>query len=130
MVWIRRLPQFKFLKSGFDVWTYKWTDRNNMTSRSMSVLSIWIILLDSSSTIHELTSILVIHAKIAMCFAWIVSFILWAPWIIGWQFIVNKRTVPENDCYIQFIQVNFDSWPMALTEMLNSCHSGWSPQIL
>merc|ERR1712110_105926 len=37
----------------------------------------------------------VIHAKLAMLFAWVVSFILWAPWIIGWQFIVQKRTVPE-----------------------------------
>jgi hypothetical protein len=40
-----------------------------------------------------------------MLFAWVVSFVLWAPWIIGWQFIVQERTVPENDCYIQFIQV-------------------------
>jgi len=48
---------------------------------------------------------IVIHAKLAMLFAWVVSLILWAPWIIGWQFIVQKRTVPENDCYIQFIQV-------------------------
>ena len=47
-----------------------------------------------------------VHAKLAMCFAWTVSFILWAPWIIGWQFIVSERTVPANDCYIQFIQVS------------------------
>ena len=77
----------------------------------------------------------VLHAKLAMLFAWVVSFILWAPWIIGWQYIVKvkghfiyeqrlvrhfkdilrffsffllilgkKRTVPPNDCYIQFIQ--------------------------
>lgn len=55
----------------------------------------------------KLPVILVIHAKLAMCFAWTVSFVLWAPWIIGWQFIVSERTVPANDCYIQFIQVRF-----------------------
>ena len=55
----------------------------------------------------KLPVIPVIHAKLAMCFAWTVSFVLWAPWIIGWQFIVSERTVPANDCYIQFIQVRF-----------------------
>ncbi|KAL2093820.1 hypothetical protein ACEWY4_011132 [Coilia grayii] len=34
--------------------------------------------------------------------AWILSFILWAPAILFWQFIVGKRTVPEDQCYIQF----------------------------
>ncbi|XP_048865676.1 muscarinic acetylcholine receptor M2a [Brienomyrus brachyistius] len=34
--------------------------------------------------------------------AWVLSFILWAPAILFWQFIVGGRTVPERDCYIQF----------------------------
>lgn len=34
--------------------------------------------------------------------AWILSFILWAPAILFWQFIVGERTVPEGECYIQF----------------------------
>ncbi|KAK1803924.1 hypothetical protein P4O66_003865 [Electrophorus voltai] len=34
--------------------------------------------------------------------AWILSFILWAPAILFWQFIMGKRTVPDDDCYIQF----------------------------
>ncbi|XP_056127037.1 muscarinic acetylcholine receptor M2 [Rhinichthys klamathensis goyatoka] len=34
--------------------------------------------------------------------AWILSFILWAPAILFWQFITGSRTVPEGKCYIQF----------------------------
>ncbi|XP_075458703.1 muscarinic acetylcholine receptor M2 [Ascaphus truei] len=34
--------------------------------------------------------------------AWVLSFILWAPAILFWQFIVGGRTVPEGECYIQF----------------------------
>lgn len=34
--------------------------------------------------------------------AWILSFVLWAPAILFWQFITGGRTVPEGQCYIQF----------------------------
>lgn len=34
--------------------------------------------------------------------AWILSFILWAPAILFWQFVTGSRTVPEGECYIQF----------------------------
>uniref|UniRef100_A0A673GAU7 Muscarinic acetylcholine receptor n=1 Tax=Sinocyclocheilus rhinocerous TaxID=307959 RepID=A0A673GAU7_9TELE len=34
--------------------------------------------------------------------AWILSFILWAPAILFWQFITGSRTVPKGECYIQF----------------------------
>ncbi|XP_038609139.1 muscarinic acetylcholine receptor M2 [Tachyglossus aculeatus] len=34
--------------------------------------------------------------------AWVLSFILWAPAILFWQFIVGVRTVKEGECYIQF----------------------------
>uniref|UniRef100_H2Y1F3 G-protein coupled receptors family 1 profile domain-containing protein n=1 Tax=Ciona intestinalis TaxID=7719 RepID=H2Y1F3_CIOIN len=47
--------------------------------------------------------------------AWSVSFILWAPWVIFWQFIVNERTVPNDNCYVQFIK---DSKPMAVITAL------------
>ncbi|XP_043533913.1 muscarinic acetylcholine receptor M2-like [Chiloscyllium plagiosum] len=34
--------------------------------------------------------------------AWVLSFLLWAPAILFWQFIVGQRTVSEGECYIQF----------------------------
>ncbi|KAK2875995.1 hypothetical protein QQF64_005246 [Cirrhinus molitorella] len=35
--------------------------------------------------------------------AWSISFILWAPAILFWQYFVGKRTVPPDECYIQFL---------------------------
>ncbi|KAJ8245520.1 hypothetical protein GJAV_G00271600 [Gymnothorax javanicus] len=35
--------------------------------------------------------------------AWVLSFLLWGPPILFWQFIVGERTVPEGECYIQFL---------------------------
>ncbi|XP_045079235.1 muscarinic acetylcholine receptor M3 [Coregonus clupeaformis] len=35
--------------------------------------------------------------------AWSVSFVLWAPAILFWQYIVGERTVPPGECYIQFL---------------------------
>uniref|UniRef100_A0A3P8T690 Muscarinic acetylcholine receptor n=1 Tax=Amphiprion percula TaxID=161767 RepID=A0A3P8T690_AMPPE len=35
--------------------------------------------------------------------AWSISFILWAPAILFWQYIVGERTVQPNECYIQFL---------------------------
>uniref|UniRef100_A0A4W5KFP5 Muscarinic acetylcholine receptor n=1 Tax=Hucho hucho TaxID=62062 RepID=A0A4W5KFP5_9TELE len=35
--------------------------------------------------------------------AWSVSFVLWAPAILFWQYIVGERTVPSGECFIQFL---------------------------
>lgn len=35
--------------------------------------------------------------------AWSISFILWAPAILFWQYIVGERTVQPDECYIQFL---------------------------
>ncbi|XP_061085856.1 muscarinic acetylcholine receptor M2-like [Conger conger] len=35
--------------------------------------------------------------------AWVLSFLLWVPAILFWQFIVGARTVPERECSIQFL---------------------------
>ncbi|XP_056624040.1 muscarinic acetylcholine receptor M5a [Triplophysa dalaica] len=42
------------------------------------------------------------RAGVMIGLAWLVSFILWAPPILCWQYLVGKRTVPERQCQIQF----------------------------
>ncbi|XP_029984600.1 muscarinic acetylcholine receptor M5b isoform X2 [Sphaeramia orbicularis] len=43
------------------------------------------------------------RAAIMIGLAWLVSFILWAPPILCWQYFVGKRTVPLDKCEIQFL---------------------------
>uniref|UniRef100_A0A1A7YTL0 Muscarinic acetylcholine receptor n=1 Tax=Iconisemion striatum TaxID=60296 RepID=A0A1A7YTL0_9TELE len=43
------------------------------------------------------------RAGIMIGLAWFGSFILWAPAILLWQYFVGERTVPLDQCYIQFL---------------------------
>ncbi|XP_029449768.1 muscarinic acetylcholine receptor M3 [Rhinatrema bivittatum] len=43
------------------------------------------------------------RAAIMIGLAWIVSFVLWAPAILFWQYIEGKRTVLPDQCSIQFL---------------------------
>ncbi|KAK9880404.1 hypothetical protein WA026_010283 [Henosepilachna vigintioctopunctata] len=38
--------------------------------------------------------------------AWGISLILWPPWIYSWPYLEGRRTVPDDECYIQFIETN------------------------
>jgi len=38
--------------------------------------------------------------------AWAVSAVMWPPLVVAWPYIEGERTVPANDCYIQFIYSN------------------------
>lgn len=46
------------------------------------------------------------RAAIMIAAAWIISFITWPPWILAWPYIEGKRSVPEDKCYIQFLETN------------------------
>ncbi|CAJ1078321.1 LOW QUALITY PROTEIN: muscarinic acetylcholine receptor M5b [Xyrichtys novacula] len=43
------------------------------------------------------------RAAIMIGLAWLVSFILWAPPILCWQYFVGERKVPPDQCQIQFL---------------------------
>ncbi|XP_060686831.1 muscarinic acetylcholine receptor M3-like [Hemiscyllium ocellatum] len=43
------------------------------------------------------------RAGVMIGLAWIVSFVLWAPAILFWQYFVGERTVPPDECFIQFL---------------------------
>ena len=46
------------------------------------------------------------RAAIMIALAWVISAILWTPWIFAWPYIEGERTVPDDNCYIQFLQTN------------------------
>ncbi|XP_026991337.2 muscarinic acetylcholine receptor M5 [Tachysurus fulvidraco] len=43
------------------------------------------------------------RAALLIGLAWGISFLLWAPAILFWQHIVGDRTVPEDQCSVQFL---------------------------
>lgn len=43
---------------------------------------------------------------IMICMSWVISALLWTPWIFAWPYLEGKRTVPKTDCYIQFLYTN------------------------
>ncbi|KAM3862741.1 muscarinic acetylcholine receptor M3 [Diretmus argenteus] len=43
------------------------------------------------------------RAGLMIGLAWSVSLVLWAPAILLWQYFVGERTVPADQCYIQFL---------------------------
>ncbi|XP_056147815.1 muscarinic acetylcholine receptor M3 [Lampris incognitus] len=43
------------------------------------------------------------RAGLMIGLAWFVSLVLWAPAILLWQYFVGERTIPSDQCYIQFL---------------------------
>ena len=39
-------------------------------------------------------------------YSWIIAVLLWPPWIFAWPYIEGRRTVPSDDCYVQFLKSN------------------------
>ena len=56
--------------------------------------------------------------------AWVVSGLIWAPWIFAWPYIDGVRIVPENECFIQVLVTN----PVMATVL--SCCSFFIPVIV
>ncbi|XP_075676168.1 uncharacterized protein LOC113789075 [Dermatophagoides pteronyssinus] len=56
------------------------------------------------------------RACIFIAFAWIVSALLWPPWIFAWPKIEGRRTVPEYQCYIPFLESNI--WVTTITAIM------------
>ncbi|KAL8611172.1 hypothetical protein ACOMHN_064462 [Nucella lapillus] len=46
------------------------------------------------------------RAGVMICTAWIISVLLWTPWIFAWPHIEGQRNVPDTECYIQFLKTN------------------------
>ena len=44
------------------------------------------------------------RAAVMIGLAWLVSFVLWAPPILCWQYFVGERTVLPDQCQIQFLK--------------------------
>ncbi|XP_032791450.2 muscarinic acetylcholine receptor DM1 isoform X2 [Daphnia magna] len=46
------------------------------------------------------------RAGVMIAAAWVISLVLWPPWIYAWPYIEGDRKVPEDKCFIQFIETN------------------------
>ncbi|XP_013775403.1 muscarinic acetylcholine receptor DM1-like [Limulus polyphemus] len=38
--------------------------------------------------------------------AWVISLVLWPPWIYAWPYIEGQRKVKAHECHIQFLETN------------------------
>jgi len=46
------------------------------------------------------------RAAVMITGAWVVSALLWTPWIVAWPHLEGRRTVPPLECYVQFLKTN------------------------
>ncbi|XP_022257491.1 muscarinic acetylcholine receptor DM1-like [Limulus polyphemus] len=46
------------------------------------------------------------RAAFMIACAWVISLVLWPPWIYSWPYIEGQRKVPEDECFIQFLETN------------------------
>ena len=42
-----------------------------------------------------------IYTQLFIISSWLVSTALWTPGILGWQYYIGNRTVPDSECYVQ-----------------------------
>lgn len=46
------------------------------------------------------------RAAFMIASAWVISLMLWPPWIYAWPYIEGQRSVKKYQCYIQFLETN------------------------
>ncbi|XP_022249259.1 muscarinic acetylcholine receptor DM1-like [Limulus polyphemus] len=46
------------------------------------------------------------RAAFMIACAWVISLVLWPPWIYSWPYIEGQRKVAEGECFIQFLETN------------------------
>ena len=73
-----------------------------------SIFSLVVISIDRFLAINYPISYRNKHNKkrlvlIIIAVTWILSFIIWVPWIISYQFITGERTLTGKECYVQFL---------------------------
>ena len=56
------------------------------------------------------------RAGLLIASAWIISALLWPPWIFAWPSIEGRRTVPHDQCYIPFLESNI--WVTVITAII------------
>lgn len=56
------------------------------------------------------------RACLFIAFAWIISALLWPPWIFAWSSIEGRRIVPHYQCYIPFLESNV--WVTVITAII------------
>ena len=85
------------------------------TCSQVSVLNIVLICMDRYLTLTRPVIYRSRRSKnkvrLAIGLSWLLAAFFWIPWIFSFQHIYGKRTVPKNQCYIQFIQ---DNWYMTI----------------
>ncbi|XP_013781550.1 muscarinic acetylcholine receptor DM1-like [Limulus polyphemus] len=47
------------------------------------------------------------RAAFMIASAWVISLVLWPPWIYAWPYIEGQRKVQAHECHIQFLETNF-----------------------
>ena len=83
-----------------------------------SILNLLVIAVDRLLSVSRPLTYRRTPTKMALMItaAWVVSGLIWAPWVFAWQYIDGVRIVPENECFVQVLVTN----PIMAT-ILSSC---------
>ena len=73
-----------------------------------SVVNLFVIALDRLLSVSRPLTYRRTPRKMGMliAFAWIVSLLIWPPWIFVWPYIDGEHIVPINECYVKFLVTN------------------------